>query len=61
MAQKKLIEKLIKVSNEIDKNRTGKAEYITLSEDYIQQKANEHGISFDEMVKIIEEELKFKK
>jgi hypothetical protein len=38
-----------------------KAEYITLSEDFIQQKANERGVSFDEMVKTIENELKFKK
>jgi hypothetical protein len=45
------------VSNEIQKNRKPKAEYIHLSEEFIQQQADERGISFDDMVKIIEEEL----
>lgn len=58
MEQKKLVEKLIKASNEIHKDRKSKAEYITLSEDFIQQQADERGISFDDMVKVIEEELR---
>ena len=57
MEQKQLVEKLIKVSNEIQKNRESKAEYIHLSEEFIQQQAHKCGISFDAMVKIIEEEL----
>ena len=56
---KELLTKLLKVSQEID--RTPKANYIHLSEEYIQQIADERGISFDDMVMIIEEELKFKK
>jgi hypothetical protein len=61
MEQKQIIEKLLKVSNEISKNDKPKANYIHLSEEYIQQRADERGISFDDMVMIIEEELKFKK
>jgi len=57
--QQELLTKLLKVSQEID--RTPKANYIHLSEEYIQQRADERGISFDDMVMIIEEELKFKK
>jgi hypothetical protein len=57
MEQKQLVEKLIKASNEIQKNRKPKSEYIHLSEEFIQQQADERGISFDDMVKIIEEEL----
>jgi len=53
--QQELISKLLKVSQEIDK--TPKANYIHLSEKYIQSKADENGITFDEMVDIIENEL----
>jgi len=60
-AQQKLIRKLNRISKEISKNRKPEANYIHLSLEFIQQKADEQKVSFDEMVKIIEEELKFKK
>ena len=56
--QKKLVSKLLKISNEIQKKRLGQANYIHLSEKFIQEQADEKGVTFDEMVKIIEEELK---
>ena len=56
--QKKLVSKLLKASNEIHKKRLGQATYIHLSEKLIQQRADEEGVTFDEMVNIIEEELK---
>lgn len=49
----KLIDKLIKASNEISTNRKSKANYIILDESYIQKMSNEAGISYDEMVEII--------
>ena len=55
--EKKLVSKLLKVSNEIQKKRLGQANYIHLSEKFIQEQADEKGVTFDEMVKIIEEEL----
>ena len=55
--QKKLVSKLLKVSNEIHKKRLGQANYIHLPAKFIQQRADEEGVTFDEMVKIIEEEL----
>ena len=55
MEQKKLVEKLIKASNEISKNRKPSANYIHLSEEFIQKKADERGISFDDMVEIIKQ------
>jgi len=57
--QKELVSKLLKASQEID--RTSKANYIHLSEEFIQNKADEEGVTFDEMVKIIENQLEFKK
>ncbi len=57
MEQKKLVEQLIKASNEISKNRKPSANYIHLSEEFIQQQADEQKISFDDMVKIIKKEL----
>jgi hypothetical protein len=48
---------LIKASNEISKNRNTSANYIHLSEEYIQQQADERKISFDDMVEIIKKEL----
>jgi len=57
MEQKKLVERLIKTSNEIYKNRKQSANYIHLSEEYIQQQADEREISFDDMVEIIKKEL----
>jgi len=58
MEQKKLVEKFIKASKEISKNRKPSASYIELSEVFIQQLADEREISFDDMLKIITEELK---
>lgn len=55
--QKKLIKKLNKLSNEIHKYGKSKANYIHLSVEYIQKKADERKVSFDDMVKIIEKEL----
>ena len=51
-----LVSKLLKASQEID--RTPKANYIHLSEEFIQKEADEKNISFDEMVNIIKNELK---
>ena len=56
---KELVSKLLKVSNEIHKKRLGHELYTSISK-FIQQRADEEGVTFDEMVKIIEEELKFK-
>jgi len=50
-----LISKLVKASQEID--RKPKANYMHLSKEFIQSKADEKGVTFDEMVKIIEIEL----
>lgn len=58
MEQKKLIEKLIKATNEIYKNGKPSANYIHLSKEYIQQEADKRKISFDNMVEIIRKELK---
>jgi hypothetical protein len=52
---KELLTKLLKASQEID--RTSKASYIHLSSEFIQNKADEEGVTFDEMVKLIEEDL----
>lgn len=58
MEQKKLMERLIKATNIISKNRKPSAYYIHLSEKYIQELANERKISFDNMVEIIKYEMK---
>jgi hypothetical protein len=58
MYPKELITKLAKIAQEID--RTSKANWIHLSEEFIQTKADEGGVAFDEMVKIIENQLEFK-
>ena len=55
---KELVSRLLKASNEIHKKRLGQANYIHLQAKFIQQRADEEGVIFDEMVKIIEEELK---
>ena len=55
---KELVSKLLKASNEIHKKRLGQANYIHLPSKFIQQRADEEGVTLDEMVKIIEEELK---
>jgi hypothetical protein len=54
-----LTNNLMKVSNIISKNRHSNANYIELSEKYIQQLADERKISFDDMVEIIRKELIF--
>jgi len=54
--QKELLTKLLKASKEID--RASNANYIHLSMEYIQSRADENGVTFDEMVEIIENELK---
>jgi hypothetical protein len=54
--QKTLLSKLLKASQEID--RTPKANYVHLSEEFIQKQADEKGITLDEMVEIIKNELK---
>lgn len=51
MEQKKLVEQLIKASNEISKNKNPSANYIHLSEEFIQQQADEREISFDDKKK----------
>lgn len=55
---KKIADKLLKAANEIHKKRLAKANYIHLPAKFIQERADEEGVTFDEMVKIIEEELK---
>ena len=57
--QKELLTKLLKASQEID--RASKANYIHLSTEYIQSRADENGVTCDYMVRMIEEELKIKK
>ena len=55
---KKIVDKLLKAANEIHKKGLAKANYIHLPAKFIQERADEEGVTFDEMVKIIEEELK---
>jgi hypothetical protein len=57
---KKIVDKLLKAANEIHKKRLANANYIHLPAKFIQERADEEGVTFDEMVKIIEEELKGK-
>ena len=54
--QKELLTKILKASREIDS--APKANFINLSEEYIQSRADENGVTFDEMIEIIENELK---
>ena len=56
--QKEIVDKLSKEANEIHKKGLAKANYIHLPAKFIQERADEEGVTFDEMVKIIEEELK---
>ena len=55
---KKIVDKLSKAASEIHKKRLANANYIHLPAKFIQERADEEGVTFDEMVKIIEEELK---
>ena len=55
---KKIVDELSKAANEIHKKGLAKANYIHLPAKFIQERADEEGVTFDEMVKIIEEELK---
>lgn len=57
---KKIVDKLLKAANEIHKKRLANANYIHLPAKFIQERADEEDVTFDEMVKIIEEELKGK-
>lgn len=61
MKNKNLIQKLQEASEIILKNRTPKASYISISENFIKQQADERGVSFDEMVEIMKNELNPKK
>jgi hypothetical protein len=56
--QKNIASKLLKVSNEIHEKTLGQANYLHLPTKFIQQRADEEDVTFDEMVKIIEEQLK---
>ena len=56
--QKEIVGKFLKEFNEIHKKTLVKANYIHLPAKFIQERADEEGVTFDEMVKIIEEELK---
>lgn len=58
MNQKKLIEKLLLASKYISENRKGNGDCIHLDIEFIQRMANSEGISFDEMVKRIQNDLK---
>ena len=58
--QKKLVTQLLKASNEIHKKRLGQANYIHLPAKFIQQRADEEGVTFDEMEKELEKYLKGK-
>ena len=55
---KELVSRLLKAANEIHKKGLAKANYIHLPAKFIQQRADEEGVTFDEMVKIVEEEIK---
>lgn len=57
MDQKKLIKKLIRVSKDIANNRKSEADYIFLSEKYIQEQADVQKISFDDMLENIKYKL----
>ena len=47
---KELVSKLLKASNEIHKKRLGQANYIHVPAKFIQQLADEEGVTFDEML-----------
>ena len=57
MEQKKLVSELLNAANEIHKNRKSNASYIHLSREYIEQLADEENISFDDIVKSINNKL----
>ena len=57
---KELVSRLLKASNEIHKKRLGQANYIHLPAKFIQQRADEEGVTFDEMEKELEKYLKGK-
>lgn len=56
--QTKYVGKLLKEANEILKKTPDQANYIHISAKLIQQRAANEGVTFGEMLKIIEEELK---
>jgi hypothetical protein len=53
--QQELLTKSLKAFQEID--RTPKVNYIHLSTEYIQSRADENGVTFDDMIVIIKNEL----
>lgn len=57
MEQKEIVQKLIEAASLIENSRTPKANYVHLSETYIQSQADERGISFEEMLDVIRKEL----
>lgn len=58
MNNKELIDKLLKASEKINaESRKGNASHITLPYGYVEKRAKEKGVSFDEMYQIIVEEL----
>ena len=58
MDQTKLIERLLLASEHISENRKGDGDCIHLDVEFIQRIADSVGISFDEMVKLIQNDLK---
>ena len=58
---KELNSRLLKAANQIHKKGLAKANYIHLPAPFIQQRADEEGVTFDEMVKTIEDQLKGKR
>ena len=58
MNNKELIDKLLKASEKINaESIKGNASYIALPHGYVEKRAQEKGVSFDEMYQIIVEEL----
>ena len=53
---RELVSALLKASNEIHKKILDQKNYIHLPSKFIQQRADEEGVTFDEMLKIIEGE-----
>lgn len=55
--KKKLIQDLINISNELNKNGESRFRYIFLTEEFVLKQADELEISFDVMVDIIKNEM----
>ena len=52
-----MVTKLIDAANVIKKSRVGLANHVIISKSYIQDMADSHGLSFDEMSEIIKKDL----